>query len=147
MTPEPQIPGYRIEEELGKGGMADVYLAVQENLERRVAIKVLLPALFRDESLAHRFLREARTAAGFKHPHIVDIYDVGRDELSHYIIMEYLPGGSLSDRIKQGSLNSDQALKIFTGLASALDYAHGKGFIHRDVKPDNILFREDGTPV
>ncbi|MDY0296015.1 MAG: bifunctional serine/threonine-protein kinase/formylglycine-generating enzyme family protein [Acidobacteriota bacterium] len=147
MTPDPKIPGYRIEKELGKGGMADVYLAVQENLERPVAIKVLLPALFRDDSFAHRFVREARTAASFKHPHILEIYDIGQDEHSHYIVMEYLPGGSLAGLIESGPLQPENALAIFSAIASALDYAHGEGFIHRDVKPDNILFRKDGTPV
>ena len=147
MTPDPKISGYRIEQELGKGGMADVYLAVQENLERPVAIKVLLPALFRNDSFAHRFVREARTAASFKHPHILEIYDIGQDEHSHYIVMEYLPGGSLAGLIAQGPIAPDKALTIFSAIASALDYAHGEGFIHRDVKPDNILFRKDGTPV
>ena len=141
------IPGYVIEKELGQGGMARVFLAKEEKLERYVALKVMALSPTQDDSMAKRFVREARTAAGLSHAGIVPVYDVGEHGGYFYIAMDYLPGGSLTGLIETGALQSENALAIFSAIASALDYAHGKGFIHRDVKPDNILFREDGTPV
>ncbi len=147
MNELPQIPGYRIDKKIGQGGMADVYLGVQENLDRQVAIKILLPALFRDQQFAIRFLKEARTAAKMVHPNIITIHDVGEAEGSHYIVMEYLEE-SLQGRLKRKAIGGpDDALRIIRMVAQALDYAHQKGFIHRDIKPDNIMFRPDGTAV
>ena len=147
MTKLPQIPGYRITKKLGQGGMADVYLGVQENLEREVAIKVLIPSLFRDQQFSLRFIKEAQTAAKLAHPNIITIHDVGEVGDSYYIVMEYLQQ-SLNDRIKKlGTLEPHEALKIVKMIAAALEYAHKKGFIHRDIKPDNIMFRPDGTAV
>ncbi len=140
------IPGYKIMEKAGQGGMADVYLGVQENLERQVAIKVLVPALFRDEQFLQRFLKEARTAAKLVHPNIITIHDVGQSGSTYYIVMEYLPRG-LKHKISGKELSPQAAFSILYQLAGALDYAHQKGFVHRDLKPENILFREDGTPV
>ncbi|MCP5051677.1 MAG: protein kinase [bacterium] len=143
----PQIPGYRIIKQLGHGGMADVYLGVQENLDREVAIKVLIPALFRDPQFSTRFIKEAQTAARLVHQNIITIHDVGQTGDCHYIVMEYLQE-SLSQRMKQqGKLPPEESLGIIRPIASALDYAHQKGFIHRDIKPDNIMFRTDGTVV
>jgi serine/threonine protein kinase len=127
--------------------MADVYLGVQEKLAREVAIKVLIPSLFRDQQFSLRFIKEAQTAAKLVHPNIITIHDVGQVGESYYIVMEYLEE-SLNDRIKRvGVLEPDEALKIVKMIASALDYAHKNGFIHRDIKPDNIMFRPDGTAV
>ncbi|MDY0296013.1 MAG: bifunctional serine/threonine-protein kinase/formylglycine-generating enzyme family protein [Acidobacteriota bacterium] len=147
MSDYPEIPGYQIEKELGQGGMARVFLAKEEKLERYVALKVMALSPTQDDSMAKRFVREARTAAGLSHAGIVPVYDVGEHGGYFYIAMDYLPGGSLAGLIESGPLQPENALAIFSAIASALDYAHGKGFIHRDVKPDNILFREDGTPV
>ncbi|MCP4219117.1 MAG: serine/threonine protein kinase [bacterium] len=143
----PRIPGYKIVETIGRGGMADVYLGVQENLDRKVAVKVLAPVLFRDEQFPVRFLKEARTAAQLSHPNIITIHDVGRIDETYYMVMEYL-AESLKDVIKrQGVINPGKAFSIIGQIASALAYAHGRGFIHRDVKSDNIMFRRDGTVV
>ncbi|MDY0296022.1 MAG: bifunctional serine/threonine-protein kinase/formylglycine-generating enzyme family protein [Acidobacteriota bacterium] len=144
----PEIPGYVIEKDLGEGGMARVYLAREEKLDRLVALKVLALLTDQGRELGQRFMREARTAARLSHSHIVAIHDVGElDGRVFYMAMEFLGGGNLNEKIRQGSLRPEWALEIFVAVASALDYAHQKGFIHRDVKPDNILFREDGTPV
>lgn len=141
-----RIPGYRIEGELGQGGMASVFLALQESLNRSVALKVMAPALSADRDFRTRFLNEGRIVAQLGHGHIVTVYDIGCHDNLHYLSMEYLPGGTLRERIRAG-LPLDQALRIAEALAGALHYAHQRGFIHRDVKPLNVLFREDDTPV
>jgi len=140
------IPGYTLISELGKGGMATVYLAVQQNFGRKVALKIMSPALNADPTFSERFLREARIVAGLSHPNIVQVYDVGEFDNYHYIAMEYHPGGDLQERIAKG-LSVEDSVRIIEQIALALDYAHSKGYIHRDVKPDNVLFREDGSAV
>lgn len=145
----PRIPGYRIEKKLGSGGMADVYLGVQEVLGRKVAIKVLAAEMIQNQQVVERFLNEARTASRLEHPNIVTIHDVGQVEDTCYIVMEYLPESMIS-RIKRSPDNKIEPREVFRILkrmAMALDYAHSEGFIHRDIKPDNILFRKDNTPV
>ncbi|UCH94314.1 MAG: protein kinase [Candidatus Aminicenantes bacterium] len=145
----PKIPGYRIEKKLGRGGMADVYLGVQEVLGRKVAIKVLAAEMLQNQQVVERFLNEARTASHLEHPNIVTIHDVGQVEDTCYIVMEYMPE-SLVDRIKtspDNKIEPREAFRILKRMAKALDYAHREGFIHRDIKPDNILFRKDNTPV
>ena len=142
----PEIPGYRILRQLGRGGMATVYLAMQESVEREVALKIMAPQLSADPTFGDRFLREARIAAKLHHRHVVSIYDVGVHNGFHYCTMEYLPGGTV---MRKGSppLALKPALRCIREIAQALNYAHSKGFIHRDVKPDNILLREDGSCV
>jgi len=141
------IPGYRIESLLGQGGMANVFLAIQESFERHVALKVMSPLLNSDPSFAARFKREARIVAQLSHASIVPVFDVGEHQWHHYLSMEYLPGGDLKRRILQGGGDLNLALNVCTALSAALDLAHRKGFVHRDIKPANILFRADGTPV
>lgn len=129
--------------------MAKVFLGIQENLNRPVAVKILEPGLFRDPGLALRFTKEAEMAAGLQHSHIVSIYDVGQADECHYIVMEPLEG-TLSEAILThdgGRLPVEEAFAILRPLARALDYAHRQGIVHRDIKPDNIMFRRDGTPV
>lgn len=145
----PRIPGYKIERKVGRGGMADVYLGVQEALGRKVAIKILNPGMLRKPQLLERFLNEARTASRLEHPNIVTIHDVLQVDNTCCIVMEYLQE-SLVDRIKYSPsrrIQPPEALAILKQIARALAYAHDEGFIHRDIKPDNILFRKDGTPV
>jgi serine/threonine protein kinase len=141
-----EIPGYTLEKQLGRGGMAKVYLARHDGLDRLVAIKVLSKDLHGDRSFSERFIREARIVASLTQQNIITVYDVGVHNEHHYIAMEYLPGETLDDKIKK-KLDIRQTLNITKQIASALDYAHKKGIVHRDVKPDNILFREDGTAV
>jgi len=141
-----EIPGYKILREIGRGGMAAVYLAEQESLGRPVALKVLFPSLLSDATSTQRFVREGRTVAQLRHTNIVSIFDIGVVGEHHYIAMEYLDGGNLKSRIESG-LNPKSALDVMRQMALALGYAHEKGFVHRDVKPENILFRDDGTAV
>lgn len=140
------IPGYQIEREIGQGGMAIVYLATQESLHRPVALKVIKPVLSTDEEFAQRFLREGRIIAQLSDPHIVTVYDIAAHDHTYYLSMEYLPGGTLQQRIRNG-LPLEEVLPIARAIASALHYAHRRNIIHRDIKPQNILFRENGTPV
>ena len=131
---------YQIVEVLGKGGMATVYKAYQANLRRYVAIKVLSPALADDMDLVKRFLREAQSAAALHHPNVITIHDVGSEGDIHYIVTEYLEGLTLAELLdKTGSLPPERVLNIARQVASALDYAHSRGYIHRDIKPSNIM--------
>ena len=141
-----QIPGYQIERELGQGGMAIVYLALQESLHRHIALKVIKPVLTTDEEFAQRFMREGRIIAQLSDPHIVTVYDIASHEGTYYLSMEYLSGGTLQQRIRKG-LPLPEALSIAQAIAGALHYAHRRGIIHRDIKPQNILFRENGQAV
>ncbi|MDP2229231.1 MAG: protein kinase [Moraxellaceae bacterium] len=143
---EPLIPGYTLISTLGKGGMATVYLAMHEKFEREVALKVMAPALSADAGFRERFLREAKIVAKISHPNIVTVYDVNEVDGVHYIAMEYHSGGDLKARLREG-LSVREALTITKEIARALAYAHSKGYVHRDIKPDNILFRVDGSAV
>ena len=142
------ITGYKIKKELGAGGMSRVYLAIDNKLKRPVALKVLLPHLAGNSRITRRFIKEARTAAQLRHSNIVSIYNVGKEKDNlYYISMEYLKE-SLKDRLRKSSpLKPEEALCIVKDTAKALSYAHEKGFIHRDIKPDNIMFRSDGAVV
>ena len=146
-TPQfPQVPGYEIKSVLGAGGMATVYLAVQESLTRNVALKVMAQALVLDEDFRRRFLNEGRLIAQLSHPNIVTVYDIGAANDVHYLSMPHFPGGNLDQRINQG-LAPVVAIKILKSLASALGYAHQNGIIHRDIKPGNVLFTDAGDPI
>ncbi len=139
-----EIPGYKVLKQLGRGGMATVYLALQESVDREVALKVMSPALMVDPNFGERFLREARIAAKLHHRHVVGVHDVGKYNDVHYIAMEYLPGGSF--HIDDGKPREPTiVLRVVREIATALAYAHSKGFVHRDVKPDNILLHDDGS--
>jgi len=141
-----EIPGYRILRQLGRGGMATVYLAIQESVDREVALKVMSPALLVDPNFGERFLREARIAARLHHRHVVGIHDVSHAGDLHYIAMEYVGGGPVLSG-HGAPLAPALALRVTREIATALAYAQEKGIVHRDVKPDNILLREDGSAV
>ena len=139
-----EVPGYTVQRSLGRGGMAVVYLATQESLGRDVALKVLSPSP--DDSAGERFLREARIAASLHHPHIVPIFDFGVHEGHAFIAMQYLADGTMSPPAGE-RLEPRAALRCVRDIASALDYAHSRGIVHRDIKPDNILRGPDGAAV
>ncbi|MBX6762854.1 MAG: Stk1 family PASTA domain-containing Ser/Thr kinase [Rubrobacteraceae bacterium] len=137
---------YRIKRLLGSGGMADVYLAHDNVLDRDVALKIMNERYAKDEEFVERFRREAQSAAALSHPNIVSIYDRGAtDDGTYYIAMEYLPGGTLKDRIaNKGPLPPKTAAKVALQIAQALEAAHKRGVVHRDIKPHNILITADG---
>lgn len=140
------IEGYRILRTLGRGGMATVYLAEQESVQREVALKVMSTTLLGDEQFGQRFLREARIAARMRHPNVVHVYDVGVSGEYHYISMEYIAGGAVMGKAAEPR-PVGFALEVTRQIAGALHYAGARGVVHRDIKPDNILLREDGTAV
>jgi serine/threonine protein kinase len=141
---DPRIPGYRVERLIGSGGMASVYLAIQESLERPVALKVL----DHPESAEYqeRFLNEGRIIASLTHSNIVTVHDIGVASRHLYISMEYVEGGDLRQKIRAG-MTPPEAFAIIEHIGNALKLAHDRGVVHRDVKPANILFRTDDTPL
>jgi serine/threonine-protein kinase PpkA len=141
-----KIPGYRILRPLGEGGMASVFLAVQESLDREVALKVMAPALSANSEFTDRFLKEGQITAKLNHPNLVTVFDIGSFGSVYYLAAEYIPGGTLRERIDAG-LSVAEALDIACDIARGLHFAHQKGFVHRDVKPGNVLFKADGTAV
>ena len=142
-----QIPGYQIQREIGRGGMATVYLAIQESLDRPVVLKILDTSITdKADDLVSRFLAEGRLVASLNHPNIITIYDIGiANDSNLYISMEYVQGGDLKQRLEL-SISTDEALRYLAQIADALGEAHRHGIIHRDVKPANILFKDD-TPL
>lgn len=141
------IPGYRILRPIGEGGMASVFLAVQESLDREVALKVMSPVLAANSEFSSRFLTEGKITAKLQHPNLVTVYDIGAHNGVYYLAAEYIPGGTLKDRVDEGGLSLAEVLDIIADIALGLDFAHQKGFVHRDVKPGNVLFRNDGRVV
>jgi eukaryotic-like serine/threonine-protein kinase len=138
-------PRYHAPTLIARGGMADLYRVVDTALSRDVAIKVLSARFAADAEIRERFLREAHTAAQLSgHPAIVTIYDVGETDGLPYIVMEYLPRGSLADRIADGGVEPSQAVRWLDDVAQALDHAHARGVVHRDVKPANLLLDDEG---
>ncbi|HEY6947954.1 MAG TPA: serine/threonine-protein kinase, partial [Gemmatimonadales bacterium] len=138
---------YRIERELGQGGMATVYLAQDVKHDRKVALKVLRPELAAVIG-GERFLAEIKTTANLQHPHILSLFDSGDAEGIVYYVMPYVEGESLRDRLhRERQLPIDEAVRIATEVASALDYAHRHGVVHRDIKPENILLHDGSAMV
>lgn len=137
---------YRLERRLGAGGMSTVYLAVDDVLERQVAIKLLAEHLSEDKAFLTRFRNEARSAARLTHPNVVQVYDTGEEEGRHFIVMEYVRGKSGAQLLRErGNLPIDEAVRLASQACDGLRYAHSKGIVHRDVKPGNLLIAEDGT--
>jgi eukaryotic-like serine/threonine-protein kinase len=136
---------YEVIAQLGAGGMGEVYKARDTRLDRAVAIKVLREQLADDPDRRSRFEREARAIARLNHPHICTLHDVGRDRDTDYLVIEYLEGQTLADRLSKGPLSLDQAVRLSIEIADALDAAHRAGIIHRDLKPGNIMLTDKGA--
>jgi serine/threonine protein kinase len=137
---------YSVEEVLGRGGMASVYLARDEELERQVAVKVLAEHLADAPGFRDRFMREARLAAQLSHPNIVQVFDVGEDDGRPFIVMEYVEGATLAEELKQRKrLDPPEVVDLALQVCGGLEQAHAAGLVHRDIKPQNLLLRADGT--
>src|ERR671921_768734 len=137
---------YRLEARIGTGGMSSVYRAIDETLERRVAIKLMNREIADDADQLERFRREARAVAQLSHPHIVGVIDAGEDEGRPYIVLEYVEGETLKERIRRmGSLPVDEAIAYAIEIARALGSAHSHHIVHRDVKPQNVLIDAEGS--
>jgi serine/threonine-protein kinase len=145
VTPTAYNGRYELLTHIARGGMAEVYLARDLLLDRSVALKVLFPELSVDRSFVERFRREAQAAARLSHPNIVSVYDWGQADTTYFIVMELVDGEALSTLLRaQGALPPERAVSIAMAVASALDYAHRHGVVHRDIKPGNVLLAEDG---
>src|SRR6202158_2791004 len=147
-TMEPRrIAGYTLLEQIGYGGMAVVYRARQETLDRTVAIKILSENMAASGEFIERFPREARTSANLRHPNVITVHDFGED--AHgvpYLVMEYIEGPTLADLMDAG-LDDERLPDLLDQIAAGLDYAHARGVIHRDIKPGNVLMTEEGRAV
>jgi len=147
-TDKPNFGKYQLLELIGAGATAEVYRALDRTLEREVALKLLKPSLVGDTQAFERFLQEARGAARLFHPNITTVLEVGESEGRYYIAMRYIPGTSLDKLLaEQGRMSWEETLRMSEQIGAALDFAHEQGFLHRDVKPSNILRRPDGEYV
>ncbi len=151
-APKDQIGKYIIEERLGRGGMAEVFKAVQPNLNRSVAIKIMHAYLADDPNFLTRFKREAHAMAAIEHPNIVRVYDFEAHDDYYYIVMEFLSGGTLKERIDRLSISGESmplalAIRYVLEMADALSFAHSRGMVHRDIKPANIMFNDQGAAI
>ena len=136
----PRVRGFQLEKQVGKGGMGSVWLATQENLQRKVALKILASKYAANPQFVAQFQREARAAAALNHPNVVTVYDVGEDAGVHYLSMEYMERGTLEDRVGNGrSLSPDETLSILLDATAGLVYAEQRGIVHRDIKPANLM--------
>jgi hypothetical protein len=147
LTPGSRLGPYEILAPLGAGGMGEVYRARDTRLERTVAIKVLPQHLSASREVRQRFEREAKTISQLSHPHICTLYDVGREGETEYLVMEYLEGETLSDRLAKGPLPLEQTLRFGIQIAEALDKAHRQSIVHRDLKPGNVMLTKSGVKL
>ena len=138
---------YEIQSSLGAGGMGEVYRARDTRLDRTVAIKVLPDQFSQNPDLKQRFEREARAISSLNHPHICTLYDVGHQDGTDYLVMEYLEGESLAARLARGALPLRETLRIGMEVADALEKAHRGGIVHRDLKPGNIMLTKSGAKL
>ena len=138
---------YEVRTLIGAGGMGDVYLAEDSRLGRKVALKVLSSALLNDSQFRARFLREARSVSRLSHPHICVLHDIGNQDGIDFLVMEYVEGETLADRLRRGPIPLEQALRYAIEIADALDTAHRQGITHRDLKPANLMLTKSGTKL
>ena len=147
LQPGTSLGPYKIESPLGAGGMGEVYKATDTRLDRTVAIKVLPEHVAADPDLKQRFEREARTVAALNHPHICTLHDIGNQDGIDFLVMEYLDGETVAQRLEKGALPLDQALQVAIEIADALDKSHRQGIVHRDLKPANIMLTKAGAKL
>ncbi len=147
LTPGKTVGPYEIIEQAGAGGMGEVFKAKDTRLDRTVAIKVLPATVAANPDLRQRFEREARSISSLNHPNICTLYDIGHEDGQEYLVMEYLEGETLSDRVKRGAIPMEELLRIAQQIADALDKAHGQGLIHRDLKPANVMLTATGAKL
>ena len=147
LAPGMKIGPYEILSQLGAGGQGEVYKARDGRLNRFVAIKVLAEHLSQNPELKARFEREAQTLASLSHPHICPVFDIGQHSGTDYIVMEFLEGQTLAQRLEKGPLPLDESLRIAIEIADALDKAHRQGVIHRDAKPSNVMLTKSGSKL
>ena len=147
LSPGARLGPYEVIAPLGAGGMGEVYKARDTRLDRTVAIKVLPAQFAADPRFRERFEREAKAISQLSHPHICMLHDVGRQDGIDYLVMEYLEGQTLAQRLYKGALPLDQALRYAVQIAEALDRAHRQGIVHRDLKPGNIMLTKSGAKL
>ncbi|MGH2626830.1 MAG: serine/threonine-protein kinase, partial [Anaerolineales bacterium] len=147
LSPGTRLGPYEILAVAGSGGMGEVYRARDTRLDRVVAIKVLPEALLQDPGRRQRLEREARSVSSLSHPHICTLHDVGHQNGVDYLVMEYLEGETLAERLQKGPLPPDQVLRFAMEVAGALDAAHRQGLVHRDIKPGNIMLTRTGAKL
>ncbi|HEX9368932.1 MAG TPA: serine/threonine-protein kinase, partial [Vicinamibacterales bacterium] len=144
LSPGGRVGPYVIVSAIGRGGVGEVYLADDPRLRRQVALKILNAKFAEDESARGRFLREAQMAASLDHPNICTLHEIGTDGGSDYLVMQFVRGETLAQRLERGRLPLREALEIAVQLADALAYAHENGVIHRDIKPQNVMLTPEG---
>src|ERR1039458_9256783 len=142
-----KLGAYEIQSALGAGGMGEVYRAKDTRLDRTVAIKVLLKHLSANPDAKERFDREARAISSLNHPRICTLYDIGHQDGIDFLVMEYLEGESLAERLKKGALSLKESLKVGIEVCEALEVAHRQGIVHRDLKPGNIMLTQSGAKL
>ena len=147
LAPGTRLGVYEVTAKIGQGGMGEVYKARDTRLDRTVAIKVLPEHVASDPDFKQRFEREAKTISSLNHPHICTLHDIGSQDGIDFLVMEYLDGETLAQRLAKGALPLDQALKIAIEIGSGLDAAHRHGVVHRDFKPTNIMLTRSGAKL
>ena len=147
LAPGTRLGPYEVIAPIGAGGMGEVYSARDTRLDRTVALKILPPHLADTPEVRQRFEREARSVSSLNHPNICALYDIGRQDGTDYLVMEYLEGQTLGKRIEQGPMPTPELLRIATQICEALEKAHRQGVIHRDLKPGNVMLTKSGAKL